>query len=134
MVILNGRVHKLYAMDEENNNLQDNENQESQQNPNPQPQQQQNLQDDLNQDPLTQDLEQMQNLMWDLRSTSEPSWLSLDTTLKNSIDFLTHGHHKLNNMIEYRVRMKEYYSNGLTKEKINDLNITKPGYILCSLI
>lgn len=83
-------------MDEENVNLQDNENQEAQQNPNPQPQQ--NPQEDLNQDQLTQDLEHMRNLTQDLRSTREPSLLSLATSLENSIDSLTHAHHQLNNM------------------------------------
>ena len=57
-------------------------------------------------------------MVWELRITKEPSWLSLSTCLENIIASIDHAHSQFLSMFEYRAIMRHFYSNALSKEHI----------------
>jgi hypothetical protein len=76
-------------------------------------------------DQLHQDLNQLRALSNELNSTKEPSRVSLASSLQNIIESINIAHSEITNLSQYRARMREHYSTGLSKEQIKDLNITK---------
>jgi len=92
---------------------------------NPNAEQNQNPQPNFEQDDINHYVNEMRVHTRELRNSGEPSRLSLTTSIENSIDSLIHAHQQLTDMTQFRARMREYYSIGISKEAIKDLNITK---------
>ena len=76
-------------------------------------------------DELHGDLHQLNILSDELKNTKEPSQVSLSTLLQNIIDSINISHSEITNLRQYRVRMREHYATGMSKEDIKSLNITK---------
>ena len=76
-------------------------------------------------DELHGDLNQLRILSDELKNTREPSRFSLATSLQNIIESINISHSEITSLSEYRARMREHYSIGISKEDIKSLNITK---------
>ena len=76
-------------------------------------------------DELHGDLNQLRILSDELKNTREPSRFSLATSIKNIIESINIAHSEITSLSEYRGRMREHYSTGISKEYIKSLNITK---------
>ena len=74
---------------------------------------------------LNEDLNQLIILSDELKNTREPSRVSLATSIQNIIESINHSHSEITSLSEYRARMREHYSTGISKEYIKILNITK---------
>ena len=70
-------------------------------------------------------LNQLRILSDELKNTRVPSRVSLATSLQNIIRSINSAHIKITNLSQYRDQMREKYENGISKEYIKDLNITK---------
>ena len=71
---------------------------------------------------LNEDLNQLIILSDELKNTREPSRVSLATNIIESINI---AYSEITSLSEYRARMREQYSTGISKEDIKNLNITK---------
>lgn len=83
---------------------------------------------ELNENPedqLHQDLNELRVLRDELKSTKEPSRVFLASSLQNIIESINIAHSEITNLSQYRARMREHYSIGMSKEQIKDLNINK---------
>ena len=76
-------------------------------------------------DELHRDLNQLRILSDELKNTREPSRVSLATSIQNIIESINIAHSEITSLSEYRGRMREHYSTGVSKEDIKNLNITK---------
>ena len=76
-------------------------------------------------DELHGDLNQLRILSDKPKNTREPSQVSLATSLQNIIDSINISHSEITNLSQYRDRMREHYSTGISKEDMKNLNITK---------
>ena len=76
-------------------------------------------------DELHGDLNQLRILSDELKNTREPSWVSLTTSIQNIIESISIAYSEITTLSEYRARMREHYSTGISKEDIKNLNITK---------
>ena len=76
-------------------------------------------------DELHGDLNQLRILSDELKNTREPSRVSLTTSIQNIIESINIAHSEITSLSEYRGRMREHYSTGISKEYIKILNITK---------
>ena len=64
-----------------------------------------------------------------LRVTREPTHLCLVSSLETMISSIQETQSRLKNITDYKARMRELYSNGLSKEGIKELNITKQEWL-----
>ena len=87
---------------------------------NPELNEEENLKDELH-----GDLNQLRILSDELKNTREPSQVSLATSIQNIIESINIAHSEITSLNEYRVRMRENYGTGISKENIKNLNITK---------
>ena len=87
---------------------------------NPELNEEENLEDELH-----EDLNQLIILSDELKNTIEPSQVSLATSIKKIIESINISHNEITSLSEYRARMREHYSTGISKEDIKNLNITK---------
>ena len=76
-------------------------------------------------DELHGDLNQLRILSDELKNTREPYRVSLATSLQNIIEYINISQSEITSLSEYRARMREHYSTGISKEDIKNLNITK---------
>ena len=76
-------------------------------------------------DELHGDLNQLRILSDELKNTREPSRVSLATSRQNIIESINIAHSEITSLSEYRARMREHYSTGISKEDIKNMNITK---------
>ena len=76
-------------------------------------------------DELHEDLNQLRILSHELKNMREPSQVSLATSIQNIIESINIAHSEITSLSEYRARMREHYSTGISKEDIKNLNITK---------
>ena len=76
-------------------------------------------------DELHMDLNQLRILSDELKNMREPSRVSLATSIQNIIESINIDHSEITSLSEYRDRMREDYSIGISKEDIKNLNITK---------
>ena len=76
-------------------------------------------------DELHGDLNQLRILSDGLRNTREPSQISLATSIQNIIDSINIVHGEITYLSQYRTQMREHYATRLSKEDINNLQITK---------
>ena len=76
-------------------------------------------------DELHRDLNQLRILSDELKNTREPSRVSLATSIQKIIESINIAHSEITSLSEYRARMREHYSTGISKEDIKNLNITK---------
>ena len=76
-------------------------------------------------DELHGDLNQLRILSDELKNTREPSQVSLATSIQNIIESINITHSEIISLSEYKARMREHYSTGMSKEDIKNLNITK---------
>ena len=76
-------------------------------------------------DELHGDLNQLRMLSDELKNTREHSWVSFATSIQNIIESINVSHCEITSLSEYRARMREHYSIGISKEDIKNLNITK---------
>ena len=63
-------------------------------------------------------LNSLRDLSQQLRVTREPTHLSLVSSLEMMISSIQDTQSQLTNIIDYRTRMREFYSNGLSKEGV----------------
>ena len=73
-------------------------------------------------------LNQLRILSDELKNTREPSWVSLATSLENIIESISISHTEITILSEYRARMREHYSTGISKEDIKTCISQKPNY------
>jgi hypothetical protein len=78
---------------------------------------------------INQCLNELKNLIGELRNTREPSHISLATSLDTIIASIGHAHGQLFDISKYRARMREYYSIGISKEEVKKLNISKESIV-----
>jgi len=64
-------------------------------------------------------------LFYELRGTRDPSRVSLATSLDSFASFIACDQGKLTTISEYKPSMFKYYSTGLDKNQVRDLNISK---------
>jgi hypothetical protein len=76
-------------------------------------------------DELHGDLNELRILSDGLKNTREPSRVSLATSIQKIIDSINIAEGEITNLSQYRDRMREHYSNGMSKEAIKELDITK---------
>ena len=76
-------------------------------------------------DELHEDLNQLIILTDELKNTRKLSRVALATSIKNIIESINISHSEITSLSEYRARMREHYSTGISKEDIKNLNITK---------
>ena len=76
-------------------------------------------------DELHRDLNKLRILSDELKNTREPSRVSLTTSIQNIIEYISIANSEITSLSEYRARMREHYSTGISKEDIKNLNITK---------
>ena len=74
---------------------------------------------------INEGLKSLRDLSRQLRVTREPACLSLVSSLDTMITSIQETQSQLTNITYYRTRMREFYSIGLSKEGIKDLNISK---------
>jgi len=76
-------------------------------------------------DELHEDLNQLIILSDELKNTRKLSRVALATSIQNIIESINIAHSEITSLSEYRGRMREHYSTGISKEYIKSLNITK---------
>ena len=76
-------------------------------------------------DELHEDLNQLIILSDELNNTRESSEVALATSIQNIIESINIAHSEITSLSEYRGRMREHYSTGISKEYIKSVNITK---------
>ena len=72
---------------------------------------------------INEGLKSLRDLRRWLRVTREPTRLSLVSSLETMISLIQETQSQLTNIKNYRTRMREFYSNGLSKEGVKALNI-----------
>ena len=76
-------------------------------------------------DELHRYLNQLRILSDELKNMREPSRVSLATSIQNIIESINISHSEITSLSDYRARMRERYSTGISKEDIKNINITK---------
>ena len=74
---------------------------------------------------INEGLKSLKDLSRKLRVTREPACLSLASSLDIMITSIQETQSQLTGITDYRTRMREFYSTGLSKEGVKDLNISK---------
>jgi hypothetical protein len=74
---------------------------------------------------INEGLKSLRDLSRKPRVTREPTHLSLASSLETMISSIQETQSQLTNITDYITRMREFYSNGLNKEGVKDLNISK---------
>jgi hypothetical protein len=78
---------------------------------------------------INEELKSLRDLSRQLRVTREPACLSLESSLDTMISSIQETQSQLTNITHCRTRMREFYSNGLSKEGVKDLNISKEEFL-----
>ena len=74
---------------------------------------------------INQGLQSLKDLSRQLRGTREPACLSLARSLDIMITSIEETQSQITGITDYRTRMREFYSNSLSKEGVTNLNISK---------
>ena len=74
---------------------------------------------------INEGLQSLKDLSWKLRGMREPAHLSLLSSLDTMITSIEETQSQLTGITNYRTRMREFYSIGLSKEGVTNLNISK---------
>ena len=81
---------------------------------------------------INEGLKSLRDLSRQLRVTREPARLSLASSLDTMFTMFSsiqETQSQLTNITDYRTRMREFYSIGLSKEGVKDLNISKQALL-----
>ena len=74
---------------------------------------------------INEGLKSLRDLSRKLRVTRETARLSLVISLDRMISSIQETQSQLTSITYYRTRMREFYSTGLSKEGVKDINISK---------
>jgi hypothetical protein len=59
----------------------------------------------------------------ELRNTRDPNIISLTTSLYTIVSSIGHAYGQLFDIFEYKPRIRDYYSNRISKEQVKNLHI-----------